>query len=335
MAWMSSMYITGDGVEKDYDKALDLIRRSAEEGNGYGQSNLGYMYHKGYGVEKNEEEAFRWFKKAADQNNEWGISWVSAMYRDGICVEKNYSEALRLLKKWLEIDADESNNLYCMTRIGLIYYDGGYGVEQDYAEAHRWFRKAAEKGYAAGMYNVGNDYYYGNGVPKDIDKAKEWLEKARKGGIENAKTLLGIIASDEEKIINQSNQDSYSSSSSNREYTVDGITYSTASPTSAQISSWKSRYKSICANKIRGKTYGYAISDKMISNDPCLVYLILNSKTLAEKEEKNSWFHLYESMTAEQTEKLYDILYREAYKAAAINYKYEQKQAEINRRYNQ
>lgn len=37
-------------------------------------------------------------------------------------------------------------------------YDEGQGVTQDYAEGMKWYRKAAEQGFAKAQYNLGVMY---------------------------------------------------------------------------------------------------------------------------------------------------------------------------------
>ena len=44
------MYQNGDGVIKDYKKAVECYTKSAEQGYARGQYNLGVMYRNGYGV---------------------------------------------------------------------------------------------------------------------------------------------------------------------------------------------------------------------------------------------------------------------------------------------
>jgi TPR repeat protein len=39
-------------------------------------------------------------------------------------------------------------------------YEYGYGVVQDYAEAVRWFRLAAEQGHAKAQYNLGHQKFF-------------------------------------------------------------------------------------------------------------------------------------------------------------------------------
>ncbi len=43
-------------------------------------------------------------------------------------------------------------------------YENGRGVAQDYAEAARWYRKAAEQGDAGAQHNLGLLYAKGVGV---------------------------------------------------------------------------------------------------------------------------------------------------------------------------
>jgi len=51
-------------------------------------------------------------------------------------------------------------------------------VSQDYAEAVRWFRKAAEQGDAQAQFNLGLMYVNGKGVRQNYKIAKEWVGKA-------------------------------------------------------------------------------------------------------------------------------------------------------------
>ena len=52
---------------------------------------------------------------------------------------------------------------------------------QDYAEAKRWYEKAAAAGDLVAM-NIGMFYRNGNGVTQDYAEAKRWYEKAATAG---------------------------------------------------------------------------------------------------------------------------------------------------------
>ena len=49
---------------------------------------------------------------------------------------------------------------------------------QDYAEAARWYRKAAEQGNAIAQTNLGTMYFQGQGVPQDYAEAVRWCNLA-------------------------------------------------------------------------------------------------------------------------------------------------------------
>ena len=50
-------------------------------------------------------------------------------------------------------------------------YRTGWGVPQDYAEAVRWYRLAADQGYTAAQFNLGIMYDEGLVVPQDDAEA--------------------------------------------------------------------------------------------------------------------------------------------------------------------
>ena len=65
-------------------------------------------------------------------------------------------------------------------------YAYGQGVRQDDAEAVKWYRQAAEQGYADAQYNLGVMYAYGRGIRQDLHLSKEWFGKACDGRIQEA-----------------------------------------------------------------------------------------------------------------------------------------------------
>ena len=71
-----------------------------------------------------------------------------------------------------------------------VCFENGEGVEQDKAEAAKWFRKAADQGYAGAQYNLGHCYANGYGVKQDRAEAAKWYQKAADQGLEPAKEAL-------------------------------------------------------------------------------------------------------------------------------------------------
>jgi len=71
-------------------------------------------------------------------------------------------------------------------------YEEGRGVPQDYAEAARWYRKAADQGGADAQNRLGLMYEKGRGVP-DYAEAVRWYRKAADQGHAGAQAKLGFV----------------------------------------------------------------------------------------------------------------------------------------------
>ena len=79
-------------------------------------------------------------------------------------------------------------------------YSKGRGVKQNYAEAVKWYRKAAEKGYAIAQNNLGEMYAQGKGVKQDIDEAIKWFKLASDQGFSQAQKALDFFNSQKERL---------------------------------------------------------------------------------------------------------------------------------------
>ncbi len=69
----------------------------------------------------------------------------------------------------------------------------GQGVPQDYAEAVKWYRLAAEQGDAGAQYNLGDMYANGQGVPQDYAEAVKWYRLPPSRAMPHAQYNLGVM----------------------------------------------------------------------------------------------------------------------------------------------
>ncbi len=67
------------------------------------------------------------------------------------------------------------------------------GVPQDYKTAVKWYRLAAEQGYADAQFNMGVMYSKGKGVPQDYKTAVKWYKLAAEQGYADAQFNLGLM----------------------------------------------------------------------------------------------------------------------------------------------
>jgi TPR repeat protein len=72
-------------------------------------------------------------------------------------------------------------------------YLNGWHVPQDYAEAAKWYRLAAEQGIANAGYDLGLMYIQGEGVPQDYAEAIKWFQRAAEQGHSRSAFNLGVI----------------------------------------------------------------------------------------------------------------------------------------------
>jgi TPR repeat protein len=75
-----------------------------------------------------------------------------------------------------------------------MYYNGR-GVPQSDSEALKWYRLAADQGFADAQYNIGIMYGNGEGVPQDNVQAWMWFDLAAEQGSEPAKKNRDVAAS--------------------------------------------------------------------------------------------------------------------------------------------
>jgi TPR repeat protein len=96
---LGSMYQYGDGVAKDYKKAVMWYEKSASQGLAMAKVNLGYMYDSGLGVQQDKKKAIALYREAANLSEPRGMINLAEMYRTGDSIEQSNLKAFM----WLDI----------------------------------------------------------------------------------------------------------------------------------------------------------------------------------------------------------------------------------------
>ena len=73
-----------------------------------------------------------------------------------------------------------------------LKFEGGKGVDQDYAKAAHWYAQAAEQNHSLAQLNLAILYGQGQGVARDEAKSLMWLSRAAKLGNATAQYRLGV-----------------------------------------------------------------------------------------------------------------------------------------------
>jgi len=84
-------------------------------------------------------------------------------------------------------DAGAQNNL------GHLYFGDAQDVvpPQDFAEALKWYSRAAEQFHASAYFSIGVLHLLGRGVPRDQIEAFKWIRASAEQGYEYAQYFLG------------------------------------------------------------------------------------------------------------------------------------------------
>lgn len=194
-----------------FDKAFELFKKLAEQGNGRAMYFMGIFYRNGYGnvVTVDKEQGNMWSKKgmeAGDPLCTWNVAYtlpvhseerknmfdsalkkivqladagdpfaqcvLGANYEHGIDLVQDYVQGF----EWTEKAAKQG---YRVAQANLgYYYEVGIGVVQDYQQAAYWYQKAAEQGNSDAENNLATLYYNGQGVSQDYEEAVKWYQKA-------------------------------------------------------------------------------------------------------------------------------------------------------------
>jgi uncharacterized protein len=88
--------------------------------------------------------------------------------------------------------AAKQGDAYAQFNLALMF-NSGIGVPENYAEAAKWYRKAADQGLDNAQFNLGLLYKFGNGVPENDAEAVKWFRKAADQGRADAPTNLDIL----------------------------------------------------------------------------------------------------------------------------------------------
>jgi len=99
-----------------------------------------------------------------------------------------YAIALKMLQPFAELQ-----NVRAQNTLGLMYASGGSGVAQDFGEARKWYRRAANQGHGRSRANLGVMYANGDGVPRNYVDAYMWFELALAAGFEDAVKYRSLV----------------------------------------------------------------------------------------------------------------------------------------------
>lgn len=209
----------------DFDEAFLRCKELAEEGNARAMYLLGILYGFGYGhVERNRDACLHWLERSTAEGEY--LAWVamaSIIPPETTGVSTVFNGLAEML-----IPLAQAGDIFAQYEVGMLYING-WGIEPDIEKGAEWIKKSADTGYfiamddlatlykeralgsgrekdawryylkAAGLgyrdaeYHLGECYYEGCGIERDLEKAVICYKKALSNGSMQAADALGTM----------------------------------------------------------------------------------------------------------------------------------------------
>ena len=186
-------------LENKFDEATALYQKAADNNDAYGMWRLSKAYGNGDGIEFSQEKAVEWLKKAADNGCEEALADMAHAHLYGwYNLPIDTLKGVELIKQLLQT----SSNPYVLSRCALIYVDGyGKYFEKDCNEAYKVLQKVADR--EDPTYNQAMGLVYLNGsssIDVDVDKAIEYFKKSYELGNIGAAVRIGALYADGKRL---------------------------------------------------------------------------------------------------------------------------------------
>ena len=186
IAGLGVCYCYAKGVECDIKKGIELIKKAIKAGNPKGYNVMGVCYKWGVGVERNLEKSVEYFLISAKLGFAAGQYNLGDAFLTGKGISKDYKKSVLWLGKAIKQDY--------ATAFGLLgkCYREGKGVAKNLIKGFELTKIAASQGDVQFQYELGICYYNGCGTKQNYKQAVYWYQISANQGYANAQFSLGL-----------------------------------------------------------------------------------------------------------------------------------------------
>ena len=185
IAGLGVCYCYAQGIECDIKKGIELIKKAINAGNPKGYNAMGVCYKRGIGVERNLEKSVEYFFSSAKLGFAAGQYNLGVAFFTGKGISIDYKKSVLWLEKAVKQDCDTA-----FEYLGRCYREGK-GVTKNLIKAFELTKYAASQGYAKAQFILGLCYANGTGVRQNNKEAVYWYRKSANQGYANAQNNLG------------------------------------------------------------------------------------------------------------------------------------------------
>ena len=186
IAGLGACYCYAKGVECDIKKGIELIKKAIKAGNPKGYNVMGVCYKWGVGVERNLEKSVEYFLISAKLGFAAGQYNLGVAFLTGKGISKDYKKSVLWLEKAVKQDYAAA-----FGALGKCYREGK-GVTKNLIKGFELTQIAASQGCVKFQYELGNCYYNGCGTKQNYKQAVYWYQISANQGYANAQFSLGL-----------------------------------------------------------------------------------------------------------------------------------------------
>ncbi len=168
---LSTLYLTGRGVDLDSEVAEKWLRKSADQGYPPALHNLALQL-----IEQDRvNPALEFLEKAANKKFPSSLYTLGKFHQVGLDGSAKPDLAFKYVSK-----AAELGHMKAQYNLGKMYRDG-YTVPPNDTSSTAWFRRAAVQGNTGAQIKLVSRYKEGRGVPVDKVEALKWYLISKAG----------------------------------------------------------------------------------------------------------------------------------------------------------
>ncbi len=167
MRAIGEMYLKGQGVIPDADKAAHWLEKAAMRGDEHADRKMADSL-----FETEPVKALALYEKAAAAGDNEAAYIAAIMYEENLDIRPNTNRMVELMRQ-----AAESGHAAAQADYGLLVYQGR-GTSMNVNEAAEWFGKSARNGDSEGQFLYAFTLAKGEGIAQSYEEAYYWLLKA-------------------------------------------------------------------------------------------------------------------------------------------------------------
>lgn len=197
-----------NGHIESADKIIEIYESKANVGDLKYSHLLGDIYLKGDIVKKDIQKAIKWYEISAQDGSRDNANLVIRLY-EFLANNNNANAKFKLGEMYYEskwgnkdnfkafdwyVSAEKQGYFLAKNKAGQVAYDIGDELfYSDINQAIKWYTTAAEKGNTEAQYKLGDMYHKGKLVPKNEEKAIAYYQMAADQGHLLALTQIKIV----------------------------------------------------------------------------------------------------------------------------------------------